>query len=291
MLPPASTWPANQVTRPVYRQIADGRLHHRAAAAGLQVREIDDVEDTGDEPSGQDEGRLRYSTRRLNLVRTQRLSAALRADEVERQRMSRELYGDLGQSLMALKLDMHCLQQSLVVTGSVLPDEHLARMQGELDHLIARTRAIASQLRPPMLDDLGLFAAVNWLADSLKKRSGIASTVECKGRNPQPDDAATSTAYRVVEECLSNAERHAKATHVQIALWHTLQQIVVVVRDNGVGLPPDAAHRPGCFGLAAIHDRVLSLGGTLTISGAESRGAVIHATIPVGDLTHQATRS
>src|SRR5690606_7026403 len=131
--------------------------------------------------------------------------AALHAELAERRRLSTELYDDFGQNLSALKLDLDCLQQT---HPGISPSQtaRIARMQTLLEHLILRTRAIASGLRPPLLDDLGLHAAVNWIAASLQKRCRIVCTVESAGLERPPSNLVASVVYRIVQECLLNVE-------------------------------------------------------------------------------------
>jgi PAS domain S-box-containing protein len=209
-----------------------------------------------------------------------RAVSSQQANEVEKRRVSRELYDDLGQRLSVLKLDMDWLETRVPNTDKLSPTR-IAQMQGLLDNIIIRTKSIASSLRPPLLDDFGLLAAVKWVAENFQKRTAIACKVESHGMTVKPGDAIESAIFRVVQEGLLNIERHAQARHVNLILWHTNNRLDVIIEDNGIGMPIGSENKTGCFGLIAMQERIYNLGGSINISNIDPQGVGIHASIPV----------
>lgn len=203
-----------------------------------------------------------------------------RAFELEKRRVSRELYDELGQRLSVLKLDMDWLERAHPVAATRSP-ERIAQMQALLDSVIIRIKAIASSLRPPLLDDLGLPAAVRWLAQSFERQTGIYTEVSCSPLSFRASDAADTAIYRVVQEALRNVERHARASHVRIEIRRERDRIGVKVQDDGIGMQPDAEHKADCHGLAAMQERIYTLDGTFVIHSREGNGSAIEVSIPV----------
>src|SRR5512133_1393330 len=204
------------------------------------------------------------------------------AHELEKRRFSHELYNELGQCLSVLKLDLDWLEQTLRAgdRGSV-SIERVANMQSVLDNAIMRTRAIASDLRPPLLDDFGLLAAVCWITQAFEKRTGIRCEIDCDTDAIGAGDAVDSVVYRVVQECLLNVERHAQASHVRISIRTDGQRLKVLVQDDGAGMPDGAERKPGCSGLAARQERIYTLGGNMDICSSPKQGSAIHVSLPI----------
>lgn len=200
--------------------------------------------------------------------------------ELEKRRVSHELYNELGQSLSVLKQDMDWLEQT-VQTRQDLPMERITHMQALLDNAILRTRTIASDLRPPLLDDFGLLAAVRWITHAFEKRTSIRCVVNSNIGAISGGDAVDSAVYRVVQECLLNVERHAHASRVHVWMRCDDRQMAVLVQDNGAGMPGNAEYKPGCFGLSAMHERIYTLGGNMDICSRQQRGSAIYVTLPI----------
>ena len=200
--------------------------------------------------------------------------------ELEKRRFSHELYNELGQRLSVLKQDMDWLEQT-VQTGQNLRPERISHMQALLDNAILRTRTIASDLRPPLLDDFGLLAAVRWITHAFEKRTGIRCAVDSNIGAISGGDAVDSAVYRVVQECLLNVERHAHASRVHVWMRCDGGQMAVLVQDNGAGMPGNAEYKTGCFGLAAMQERIYTLGGNMDICSRQQRGSAIYVTLPI----------
>lgn len=205
------------------------------------------------------------------------------AHELEKRRFSRELYDELGQRLSVLKLDMDWLEQTLQSPQSVerLGMERISHMQSLLDNAIVRTRAIASDLRPPLLDDFGLLAAVRWITHSFEKRTGVRCRMDSNIGVFAGGDAVDSAVYRVVQESLLNVERHAHASHVHVWIRSDGRTLEVLVQDNGAGMPGGSEYKAGCFGLVAMQERIYTLGGNMDICSKEKQGSAIYVTLPI----------
>lgn len=202
------------------------------------------------------------------------------ANEVEKRRFSRELYDDIGQRLSVLKLDLDWLENRLPDTNQYLPTR-LAEMQGLLDNVITLTKSMASTLRPPVLDDFGLLPAVEWMAEGFRKRTSIICLLESTGLGAKIDEAIESVAFRIVQEGLTNIERHAHAGRVQIFLANKENQLSILIEDDGIGMEGGNPVKPGCYGLIAMQERVFTLGGTIRIENIRPHGMSIHASIPL----------
>lgn len=202
------------------------------------------------------------------------------ATEVEKKRFSKKLYDDIGQRLSVLKLDLDWLENSLSNTDDCFP-ARLAQMQGLLDNVIRMTKSMASALRPPLLDDFGLLPAVEWIAENFQKKTSINCTVESTGMPIKLDDAIESAVFRVIQEGLSNIERHAHAKNAKIAFTRTGDRLDVMIQDDGIGMTSGSENKPGCYGLIAMQERIFVLGGTICIQNTLSHGVAIHASIPI----------
>jgi PAS domain S-box-containing protein len=219
-----------------------------------------------------------------DLLRSRRtlreLSASLvEAREEERQRIARELHDELGQRLTALKLEMAaCLRDH----PNVALAERAQGMLDMLDETVASARRIAMDLRPLMLDDLGLAEAIDWLVQEFKRRTGIGVSVRLdKAVSGLPPSLAT-TLYRIVQEALTNITRHARASEVTIALEHRGQELHLTIEDNGIGFARTSQTRSaGSFGLLGIRERVLMLGGRLSVGNAAGGGARLVVRVPL----------
>ena len=219
-----------------------------------------------------------------NLLRSRRalreLSASLvEAREEERQRIARELHDELGQKLSAMKLEISaCMREH--------PNPAVVnRARGVLDILdetVASARRIAMDLRPLMLDDLGLAEAIDWQVQAFSRRSGIKAELQLDKGLDTLQPKLIITVYRIVQEALTNITRHAQATRVSISLECQDQELHLVIQDNGIGFPRvPQARRAGSFGLLGIRERVLMLGGRLTVGNARSGGARLTARVPL----------
>ena len=200
--------------------------------------------------------------------------------EEERLRIARELHDELGQRLSALQMELAGLAPSLPTGGAELMHSLLAMV----DDTIASVRRISSELRPLMLDDLGLNAALEWLVDNWKRHTNIPVTLHLCDENPPLDDKATIALYRIVQEALANVARHAHASAVTISFRREPCRLCLTIEDNGAGYPAAAVGRAGAHGLLGIRERVYMLGGSLDIANGPGGGAQLVIRVPLSPV-------
>ncbi|NTX27272.1 PAS domain S-box protein [Burkholderia pyrrocinia] len=212
--------------------------------------------------------------------------------EEEKTRIARELHDDLGQQLTALKMDLSVVEQQLRLPGRAQPDEgmmsHLQGMRRLIDATVASVRRIAADLRPVMLDDLGLVPAIEWLANDFTNRYGIDVERRIETGGLTFTSAGATTLFRIVQEALTNVARHADATRVALQLDVEDGFCVLRVADNGRGAAPGGpAHEDKSFGLIGIRERAHMLGGTVTIDTALARGFSITVALPLATVQQE----
>ena len=207
--------------------------------------------------------------------------------ETERTRIARELHDELGQALTALKMDVDLL-------GGTIPQdradllERTDAMRALLDSTVATTRRISTDLRPLVLDDLGLGAAAEWLAQSFAQRTRIPCGVSVDADCAQLGEPHASALFRIMQESLTNVARHAHAKRVEVRLERSGDNAVLTVRDDGVGMDHAARPNSRSFGLRGIGERALLLGGTVELGSRPGAGTTLVARIPItraGELT------
>lgn len=202
-----------------------------------------------------------------------------RAREEERRRLSRELHDEIAQSLAALKVDMQMLEQKLDATNKPVADR-LSSMQQAVDDMIGATRRLASDLRPSMLDDLGLVPACRWLVESFQRRHRIRCELTIAPEHFELPEPFASTVYRVLQECLANVARHANASVVQVLLVYEAPTVQLSVRDDGIGFDPSHPRKDLSFGLVGLRERAYLVRGSLSIDSSPETGTLIELTIP-----------
>jgi signal transduction histidine kinase len=211
-----------------------------------------------------------------------RLSRRLvQAQELERQALSRELHDEVGQMMTALGMELGHLET--LRTGNVEAFrsriEDAKRLNSDAMRAI---RDLAMGLRPSMLDDIGIEAALQWQGREFSRHTGVPATVRVDGSLDYLNDAQRTCIYRVVQEALTNCARHAKAKHVLVSLRADAHGVVVIVKDDGVGFNSAAAR--GGLGLLGMQERVHELDGTLKISSEPKGGTTIRVEMPAGVL-------
>ena len=211
-------------------------------------------------------------------------TSVVEAREEERRRIARELHDELGQRLTALKMELSALDAATAAGGA---HERVENMLGMVDETLASVRRISSDLRPMMLDDLGLNAAVEWLARDAARRLGIEITVKLGDNEPPLDDKVATAAFRMVQEALTNVARHSRASDVQIELRQHEGELRIVVQDNGIGYPSGAMQRNGSFGLLGMRERAGILGGHIVLDRAPGGGARLTVHLPLEPPAHR----
>jgi signal transduction histidine kinase len=157
-----------------------------------------------------------------------------------------------------------------------------------IDSTVQTVRKIATGLRPEMLDDMGLIAAVGWQAKEFQKRTGIRCRVKLPPEVKLDIDVST-TMFRIFQEILTNVARHARATRVSLSVAIDGTSIVLRVSDDGCGIGEHDRHKPGCFGLLRVAERLAGLGGTLRVLGVAGSGTLLQASVPLSRGARQGT--
>jgi PAS domain S-box-containing protein len=210
-----------------------------------------------------------------------RLSASLtEAREQERRHVARELHDELGQRLSALKLDLSTVLRQ-VGTDAPAVRERLRALLAEVDGAIAATRRIATDLRPAMLDDLGLNAAIDWLAADWTRRAGLKIALDCEPVDDSLTESAATTIYRIVQEGLTNVHRHAHAAEVRIELHRREPDLLLRIFDDGRGLATGGDEPRSASGLTGIRERARLLGGSASLRNRAGRGCVLEVRLPL----------
>lgn len=211
------------------------------------------------------------------------LAARLQAArEEERAQVARGLHDELGQTLTALKLDISRTVAALVeqrLTPSII--DRVQSLVGLSDIALAMVKRIATRLRPPVLDHLGLAEAMHWEALAFKARTGLRCQVRRnKSRTNLTGDQQTAL-FRIFQEALTNIVRHAGASAVQARLLERDGLFELQIRDNGRGITDLEASNPDAIGLLGMRERAALIGGTFTISGGRGKGTAVSVRVPV----------
>ena len=205
----------------------------------------------------------------------------LEAREEEKTRIARELHDELGQLLTALKMDLAALLERLPPDAAAAAKA--ADMAGLLDQTVTATRRISADLRPLMLDDLGLADASSWLVEDFAKRSGIEVQMALgatEGLDQLPRNAATAV-YRAVQESLTNIARHSGAKRAWVSLSVDVQTLLVEIEDDGRGVAPEDLAKTRSLGLKGMRERIAYLGGSFEIARAPRGGTRVRLRLPV----------
>ncbi len=201
--------------------------------------------------------------------------------EAERTRIAREIHDELGQSLTAIRLDLAWLKTRVPSSGHELFAPKLDSLISYIDLISNKVREIASELRPGVLDDFGLIAAMEWTLQEFLKRTGIKVELSCRPGEIILDKTLETAIYRIFQEALTNAARHSGATVLTVDIELSEKRITLRVTDNGCGIRPEKISSPTSLGLIGMRERVYSHGGTIEFSGEAGKGTVITVVIPV----------
>ena len=210
----------------------------------------------------------------------------IKATEEERKKLAQDLHDELGQALTALHFGMEAMHDSL--------PEELKAQKASCDELIGQVeklgdtiRDLSSELRPDMLDDLGLVPTLEWyIKDFVKRIGGLQIDFQTIGVKKRPEAEIEIVLYRFLQEALNNIARHAKAKHVSVLLTYSHPKLIFTIKDDGVGfdqtepmVPSGAKRQP--IGLLGMRERVVSVGGSIDIRSSGGEGTVIRAELPI----------
>ncbi len=206
------------------------------------------------------------------------------AREEERARVARELHDELGQVLTSLKLEFMWLVDELRRTEPKPGIQLVNKLQsliGLIEVSIQSVRQISSDLRPAVLDHLGLKEAIEWEATKFQARTGIRCRLAWELEDPLPDRTRQLALFRILQEALTNVVRHAHAGAVQITVRARGRSLTVTIRDNGRGITKSELSSVESIGLLGMSERARLLGGHLTITGVPGRGTTVTVLVPI----------
>jgi two-component system, NarL family, sensor histidine kinase UhpB len=212
----------------------------------------------------------------------QHLSANIqRVREEEKARIARELHDDLGQQLAALKIEVCGIGRYAQGLGRALADADLSSVNALLDRLIVSVRRIAADLRPAILDDLGLIPAIEWFSDDFSVRYGVRVIRHIDADGIDFNGESATAVFRIVQEAMTNVARHSGASEVTLEIERKEPNCIMSITDNGHGCSSDKRPAPDSFGLLGMRERAARLGGDLRIRSAPGQGFTLSVSLPL----------
>ena len=202
--------------------------------------------------------------------------------EAERRHLARELHDEIGQTLTAAKINLQALQR---FPDPASQPQRLEKTVGLVDGLLQDVRKLSLNLRPPMLDDLGLVAGLRWLLDQRASAAGLLVRFEHDAFDERLEPALETACFRVAQEALTNVIRHAQAKNVFVELRREPDGVSLLVRDDGVGFvvagAQERAARGGSLGLLGMEERAALLGGTVRVKSSLGKGTEVRGWFPL----------
>jgi two-component system sensor histidine kinase UhpB len=210
-----------------------------------------------------------------------------KARETERTNIARQIHDELGQVLTALHLDLSWVEARLPDHDGLLGEK--CRAMAELvQNTIGRVRNLASELRPAVLDSLGLPAAIEWETQQFTRRTGIPCTLDLPDEPLALDADRSTDVFRILQEALTNVARHSQAHHVDVRLRSRQGELQLRVSDDGRGFSADETESPHALGLMGMRERALPWNGTVDFHPRDGGGTVVTVCFPVADLSRKA---
>ena len=199
--------------------------------------------------------------------------------EEERTRIAREIHDEFGQFLTVLKMDLAWVSRRLEIGDE--KRERLNQAASLVDENVRRVQRLATELRPGLLDDLGLMSALDWLAQEFSKRTGLLCELNLPEHELNLNSSLNTTLFRIFQEALTNIARHAQASRVQVRLQERDQTLLLRIDDNGRGITEAELNDPHSLGLLGLHERVAQWKGDLSIRGEAGKGTTVIVQIPI----------
>jgi len=200
--------------------------------------------------------------------------------EEERKNMAREIHDELGQILTALKIDLSSLNGGSAEKQQLLLGK-IKSMNELIDMAIETVKRISAELRPPILDDLGIAVALEWQAEEFNRRTKIKCEFTSKPKDIVLDPDRSTAIFRIFQEALTNIARHSNASKVKVVLTKETDKIVLTIKDNGKGIGKKQIADPNAFGIIGMKERAHFLGGEVRVNSALGKGTSITVNIPL----------
>ncbi len=200
--------------------------------------------------------------------------------EEERARIAREIHDELGQQLTALKMDALLIGKKINIDDEVVT-EKLSNMIGLIDDTVITVRRIASDLRPGILDDLGLIPALEWQGEEYEKRTGIKMRFKTDLNDIVLERNISTNIFRIFQEALTNIIKHALATQIETSVHKIGKKLVMIIKDNGQGFELDKLKNKNSWGIVGMKERAILLNGELTIESENQKGTTITLKVPI----------
>ena len=226
---------------------------------------------------------LAVSERRLSQL-TGYLQTAI---ERERAAISREIHDDIGGSLAAAKLDLAWISRHAADSEM---HAHIQAATDMIQHALGASQRIMMNLRPSILDQ-GLFAAVQWLASSFERRTGIKTVLRANNEEIFPEKSVQLAAYRTTQEALTNISKYAQCSLVQIEISDAENFLTMEISDNGIGISAQEMQKPDAFGIRGLHERAKAVGGWLDVSSRQGAGTSVILSVPLNTEANRFTEA
>jgi signal transduction histidine kinase len=194
--------------------------------------------------------------------------------EQERTNIAREIHDELAQALTALKMDVSWLDHRLPIDAQSL-SEKTKSMSKLIDSTIQTVKRISAELRPGILDDLGLVAAIEWQAEEFQNRTGISCNFTVDPQDLTIDQDRSTAIFRIFQETLTNVARHARATRVAVSLKERAGKLTLRVMDNGIGITEEQISDSRSFGFIGMRERVIPWNGKISFKGIPDKGTTV----------------
>ncbi|QPJ63362.1 MAG: GAF domain-containing sensor histidine kinase [Candidatus Nitronauta litoralis] len=201
--------------------------------------------------------------------------------EEESRRMAREVHDNLGQVLTSLKIELSLLENILPEKKPAV-DDSIKMMFNLIEKNIEVVRKISRELRPPVLDSLGIVEAINWQGTTFQEKTGVKFFLTDKTSKCNLDIKRSTTIFRIFQECLTNIVRHAEASEVHVDFYEDSESVIMQVRDNGQGINGHEVNSITSLGLLGMKERAEIWGGDFTVFGGSSQGTTVKIKIPKG---------
>ncbi len=206
--------------------------------------------------------------------------------ETEQKRIALEIHDELGQSLTGIKMDVHWLKRQINQPTENLSEssvsDKLSELSKQIDSTISSVRRIATELRPAVLDDFGLIAAIEWQAQEFERKTEVPCIFKYNEENLDLDPESSTAVFRIFQETLTNITRHADASTIKVFFATSNDQFLMRVEDNGKGIDLDKIKNRKSLGILGMHERARLIGGELNIFKRKSGGTTVELAIPKG---------